>query len=55
MPTSSNEKKKWLNLIVGGVLNKIVPNSSKHIFFALLGSRNLKFILLIKIKTDSKV
>ncbi len=40
MPKSSVDKKNWLDKIVGDVLDRIIPNTSKHVIFASLGSRN---------------
>ena len=54
MPTSSEEKKKWLNDIVGEVINKIVPDSSKHIVFTSLGSRQSRAIPLVEVKFANK-
>jgi hypothetical protein len=54
MPTNSDDKRKWLNTIVGEVLEMIVPDSSKHIIFTLLGSRNAMTIPLVEVKMDSK-
>jgi hypothetical protein len=31
MPTAGDEKKRWLRKIVGDVLEKIVPDTTKHI------------------------
>ena len=54
MPTQGDEKKKWLNSIVGEVLDRIEAGSSKHIVFASLGSRNQRFIPLVEVKMDSR-
>ncbi len=54
MPTSSEEKKKWLNDIVGKILDKIVLDSYKDIVFTSLGSRNSRVILLVEVKFTSK-
>ena len=47
-------KNKWLDKIVGDVLDKIVPNASKHVIFASLGSRNARIIPLVEVKLDSR-
>ena len=54
MPTSNEEKKKWLNEIVGEVINKIVPDSSKNIVFTSLVSRQSKAIPLVEVRFDNK-
>ena len=54
MPTTSEEKKKWLNQIVGETLEKIVPDSSKHVIFTSLGSRNARVIPFVEVKLDSR-
>jgi hypothetical protein len=54
MPKQTEEKKKWLNDMVGEVLNKIEPGASDHIIFSSLGSRNQRFIPLIEVKLDSR-
>ncbi len=54
MPTTSDEKRSWLHKIVGEVLDKIVPESSKHIVFSSLESRNSRILPLVEVKLDSK-
>ncbi len=54
MPKQTEEKKKWLNDIVGEILNKIEPGAASHIVFASLGSRNQRFIPLVEVKLDSR-
>ena len=48
------KEKKWLNDIVGEVLNKIEPGASQHILFASMGSRNQKYISLVEVELDSR-
>ena len=54
MPKASEEKKKWLDNIVGEVLERIVPDASKHVVFSSLGSRNSRVIPLVEVKLDSR-
>ena len=54
MPTASEEKRMWLRKIVGDVLDKIVPDSTKHIIFCSLGNRNKRDIPLVEVKLDSR-
>ena len=54
MPTAGEEKKKWINSMVGEVLDKIVPDASKHIAFTSLGSRNTRIIPVVEVKMDSR-
>ena len=54
MPTSSDEKRAWLHKIVGEILDKIIPESSKHVVFSSLGNRNSKIIPLVEVKMDSR-
>jgi hypothetical protein len=54
MPTAREEKRMWLRKIVGDVLDKIVPDSTKHIIFCSLGNRNTKVIPLVEVKLDSR-
>jgi hypothetical protein len=54
MPKASEEKRKWLDKIVGVVLEKIVPDSSKHVIFTSLGSRNSIVIPLVEVRLDSR-
>jgi hypothetical protein len=54
MPVQGEKKKKWLNGIVGEVLDKIEPDASKHILFASQWSRNQNFIPLVEVTMDSK-
>ena len=54
MPTAGDEKKRWLRKIVGDVLDKIVPDTTKHIVFCSLGSRNSRVIPLVEVKLDSR-
>ena len=54
MPTSSDEKRAWLHKIVGEILDKIIPESSKHVIFSSLGNRNSKIIPLVEVKMDSR-
>ena len=54
MPTQSEEKKKWLNGIVGEILEKIEIGASKHILFASLASKNQRFIPLVEVKLDNR-
>jgi hypothetical protein len=54
MPKAGDEKKKWLDNIVGEVLEKIVPNASKHVIFSSLGSRNSRVIPLVEVRLDSR-
>jgi hypothetical protein len=54
MSKSSEDKNKWLNTIVGVILDKIVPNTSKHLIFSSLGSRNSRAIPLVEVKLDSR-
>jgi hypothetical protein len=54
MPTASDEKKKWHKKIVGEVLDRIVPDSTKHIVFCSLGSRNSRFIPQVEVKLYSR-
>ena len=54
MPTQGDEKKKWLNSIVGQVLDRIEPGSSEHIVFTSLGSRNQRVIPLVEVKMDNR-
>jgi hypothetical protein len=46
MPMSSEEKRTWLNTLVGEVLDKIKPEAS-------LGSRNSRVIPVVEVKLDS--
>jgi hypothetical protein len=54
MPTPSEEKKKLLIDIVGEVIDKVAPDSSKHLVFTSLDSRNSRSILLVEVKLASK-
>jgi hypothetical protein len=54
MPREGDDKKKWLNDIVGEVLNKIEPGASQHVLFASMGSRNQKYIPLVEVRLDSR-
>jgi hypothetical protein len=54
MPRASEEKRMSLRKIVGDVLDKIVPDSTKHIIFWSLGNRNTRVIPLVEVKLDNR-
>ena len=54
MPVNGEEKKKWLNGIVGEILDRIEPGASQHVIFASLGSRNQRVIPLVEVRLDSR-
>ena len=53
MPESGEEKRTWLNTLVGEILDKIEPEASKHVTFTSLGSRNSRIIPVVEVKLDS--
>ena len=50
MPQGVEDRRKWLNNMVGGIFNKIVPNSSRDILYIDLGKRNTKESPLAEVK-----
>ena len=54
MPAQGEEKIRWLNGIVGEILDKIEPDASKHIVFTSQGSRNKNYIPLVEVRMSSK-
>ena len=53
-PTNLEDRKRWIDEMVGGVLNKIEPNSAAHVVFANQGRNKSRDIPLFEIKMDSK-
>ena len=54
MPQSIDGKRKWLNEMVGGILDGIVPGSSSNIQFIDLGKRNTREIPLAEVKMRTR-
>ena len=53
-PTNTEDRKKWIDDMIGGALNLIEPNSGAHIVSANQGNNKSKDIPLFEIKMDSK-
>ncbi len=51
---AGEEKRKWINSIVGEILDKIEPEALKHVAFTSLGSRNTRIIPVVEVKMDSR-
>ncbi len=54
IPKNADEKKKWVNEMVGELLDKIVPESAKHLMFANQGRNRGRDIPMVEARLDSK-
>ena len=54
MPTGLEAKKKWVNEMVGGILDSIVPEASKHFLFANQGRSRGRDVTLVEVRMESK-
>jgi hypothetical protein len=52
MPNLAEERRKWLRVIVGQVINKIEPKLGKHVVCTTLGQKTQE-ISLAEVKLDS--
>ena len=54
MPSNLDERRKWLNEMVGGTLEAIVPGSAADILYVDLGKRGARDIPLAEVRMKSK-
>ena len=53
-PNNLEDRKRWIDEMIGGALNSIEPHSGKHVVFANQGKNKTKDIPLFEVKMDSK-